>query len=290
MKRLHSKGASFKLWMALGVGACLLLLPLTVVLALGYLDPLFGAPNGYVTVDHPYSDSVVQSDGKILALGNGNLVRLQADGTVDTGFGTNGTVTFLTDEALAVAQAPDAKIFVAGQCDLDGDGQATDIRLARLLSNGQPDPAYNSGAAACRSVNITGTDRLYVNDVSVQASGNVIVMATYMYVGDLIGGAGFLEGFDSNGNINSAFGTNGSFHGTIPNPPGGSSLGFAKAFVQADDSILVLGTVSDWRGTSGEVPYTMLMHLTSAGHYDTSFGTAGVLVYSNAALAVCRSN
>jgi uncharacterized delta-60 repeat protein len=256
-----------------------------VVLALGYLDPLFGAPNGYVTVDHPYTDSIVQSDGKILVLGNGNLVRLLQDGAVDTSFGTNGTVVFPVDRAAALAQAPDGKIIVVGICDLTSDGSATDVSISYLLLSGQIDPAFNGGSTACRSVGVLSDPQNHfsVNDVSVQSNGNVVVLGTYMFVGDNIGGYSFISDFDPYGNLNPAFGTTGRFFATIPNPPGGSSFGFGQVLVQADDSILVLGTVSDWRGTSGDLAYLVLMRLTSAGQQDSSFGTAGYFVYSNSA-------
>lgn len=85
----------------------------------------------------------VQPDGKILLAGTGTgwwsgaLVRLNPDGSVDRGFGTNGTVT-IGSPAGAVAVQPDGKIVVA-----EARG------LARFHADGSPDLDFGrSGVAA----------------------------------------------------------------------------------------------------------------------------------------------
>ena len=104
----------------------------------GSLDTGFGT-SGTVTTDVSTADDneadeafavAIQSDGKILAAGNARdfsdfagplaLARYNADGTLDTGFGTAGTGKVTTDlnansfdTALAIALRPTGKILVA---------------------------------------------------------------------------------------------------------------------------------------------------------------------------------
>ncbi|NUM35807.1 MAG: hypothetical protein HUU50_14780 [Candidatus Brocadiae bacterium] len=111
----------------------------------GALDTTFGT-NGQVTTDfNPASlDAIVKikvfPDGKILAGGYANsgtnidfaLARYNADGSMDSRFGTGGKVTtdFATidDRIVAVAIQPDGKIVAAGKSD-------TNFALARYMGD-----------------------------------------------------------------------------------------------------------------------------------------------------------
>jgi uncharacterized delta-60 repeat protein len=96
----------------------------------GSLDTSFGT-GGYVTTDFGTGDDeafgvAIQSDGKIVAAGESNngadfdfaVVRYNTNGSLDTGFGTGGSVTTaigpLHDEAFGVAIQSDGKIVAAG--------------------------------------------------------------------------------------------------------------------------------------------------------------------------------
>ncbi|MBA2945460.1 DUF11 domain-containing protein [Streptomyces himalayensis] len=108
----------------------------------GSLDTDFDA-DGTVTTDFGGTDNargvVVQTDGKIVAAGTSDsgdggdfaLARYNSNGSLDTSFGTGGTVTTDfggTDEAHAVALQTDGKIIAAG---LSAPGEALDFALAR---------------------------------------------------------------------------------------------------------------------------------------------------------------
>ena len=89
----------------------------------------------------------VQPDGKILVAGRTNLnfslVRYQADGSVDTSFGNNGSaVTSINngDTAYAIAVQPDGKILVAGT-------SLNDFALVRYDSDGSLDDSFDATAA-----------------------------------------------------------------------------------------------------------------------------------------------
>src|SRR5262249_34161670 len=94
----------------------------------GAPDPLFGV-NGKNTFDLPgtsgtVNDLALQSDGKIVAVGDADLdflvLRLNANGFIDQTFGGTGFVITnlgIRDDATAVAIQPDGKIIVAGTTD-----------------------------------------------------------------------------------------------------------------------------------------------------------------------------
>ncbi|UZE17069.1 calcium-binding protein [Pseudomonas sp. B21-054] len=90
-------------------------------------------------------DSVVtvQADGKIIVMGHGQgstlatLARLNADGSFDTGFGSNGTVTFEADTPVALTVQGDGKILAAGTSN-------GDFSVIRLNADGSMDTRFGS--------------------------------------------------------------------------------------------------------------------------------------------------
>jgi uncharacterized delta-60 repeat protein len=138
-----------------------LLMPLPAVGAPGDLDPTFGT-GGVVTLPiavHSYANALaIQPDGKIVLAGyaytsgdGGDMavVRLDAAGALDPGFGTGGLVTLpagVQSIANAVVLQPDGAIVVGGGSFVAADVFDYDFRLARLLpGDGQPDPAFGTG-------------------------------------------------------------------------------------------------------------------------------------------------
>ncbi|MDR6961879.1 putative delta-60 repeat protein [Pseudomonas brassicacearum] len=90
-------------------------------------------------------DSVVtvQADGKIIVMGHGQgstlatVARLNADGSFDTGFGSNGTVTFEADTPVALTVQGDGKILAAGTSN-------GDFSVIRLNADGSVDTRFGS--------------------------------------------------------------------------------------------------------------------------------------------------
>ncbi len=116
----------------------------------GTLDPTFGG-TGKVTTNIGHNDEAfgvaIQTDGKIVAAGVGGsfyfgVARYNADGTLDTSFGTNGTrftavSTFGSDGFALAIQPTDGNIVVVG----DAYGAGYDFALARYLV-GPAVPSY----------------------------------------------------------------------------------------------------------------------------------------------------
>lgn len=136
--------------------------PVLRLLADGARDYSFQAP----TVALPTLRAVaVQPDGKVLLAGSGNsssgvglLIRLNADGTLDTGFSATlgGRIN---DYVAALAVQPDGKILVGGFFVSPAPA------LVRLLPNGQRDPTFQANVSA-------GGD---VQEILVRPSGQIIV-------------------------------------------------------------------------------------------------------------------
>lgn len=130
------------------------------LLADGTPDPTFGENGVQATAYFPNATdalgAALQADGKILLSGStvdgeidkACLLRLNADGSLDTTF--NGTGKVLTafgaagSAAIGVALQPDGKVLATGYAAVDsggiGDG---DLAVARYLSDGSLDASFN---------------------------------------------------------------------------------------------------------------------------------------------------
>ena len=131
----------------------------------GSLDTSFGSGGLTRTViDGTTSEAMAmarQPDGRIVLAGrsfasptrNFALARYLPDGTLDTSFGTGGTVTSdfgNHDDAYAVALLANGQIVAAGQ----SGGQ---FAVARYSASGAPDPAFGTGGVTIFAIN-AGSD------------------------------------------------------------------------------------------------------------------------------------
>ncbi|MFI6006039.1 calcium-binding protein [Streptomyces sp. NPDC051366] len=147
----------------------------------GSLDPTFSG-DGMVTADFggtEFGNAVaVQPDGKVVAAGSGGvgvaLLRYNADGSPDAGFGTGGrtSVHFPGDGggANAMALQPNGKIVTAGQADDPNSQEANDFGLARFNTNGTVDTGFGGDGFV-----VTGfLDWDEARGVLVQPDGNIV--------------------------------------------------------------------------------------------------------------------
>ena len=158
----------------------------------GTLDTTFGV-NGKVTTDFPglaavASSVVVQPDGKILVaggafplftfLGDIKLVRYNANGSLDTSFGSGGIVTTRFagqgSYAFSVALQPDGKIVVGGTAFVNfssDDSSNTDFAIARYNPNGTLDTTFGNGGKVATDFDGFNDD---VYAVLVQPDGKIV--------------------------------------------------------------------------------------------------------------------
>ncbi len=264
----------------------------------GTLDTTgFGAGTGKVTVafnlggtgstNDDYATSIaVQRDGKIVVAGVANkgnddfaIARLNADGTLDTSFNGTGKKTIgfdiflmgstFNDVANAVAVDSQNRIIVAGTAENESNN--TDFAVARLLSNGTLDTAFNSTGKQIVPFDRGGGNADTPFAVTVQ-HGDKIVLAGAVQASAVVNSFDIgLARLQTDGALDTTFGTGGKVILPIDLVSDGGD--FASGVVeQGNGKLLLTGYVS---GTSGSV-YLMAARLQSGGSLDSTFGSSGI--------------
>ncbi|MEH1949260.1 MAG: putative Ig domain-containing protein, partial [Nostoc sp.] len=195
----------------------------------GSLDNSFGTAGKVITnlgsTDIARSIAL-QDDGKILVAGVSNnnfaVVRYNSNGSLDTSFGTTGTVTTnlgSTDIAYSIALQDDGKILLVGVSN-------NNFAVVRYDSNGSLDTSL--GTTGKVITNLGGTDIAY--SVSVQANGKIIVAGSSSNNFALVR-------YNSDGTLDTNFNTT----GIITTDIGTNTTDNAYALTQHDGKIIVAG-------------------------------------------------
>jgi uncharacterized delta-60 repeat protein len=243
----------------------------------GALDPQFGN-NGQAVISIAGAasrgyDAVVQPDGKILVAGvayNNNgvnpdflVIRLNADGSPDAGFGNNGKVITdffgREDQAQALVLQPDGKIVVAGWAF---NGNTFDFALARYLSNGNPDPTFDGDGKV--TTNFSGNkSRAYA--LAIQADGKLVAGGnTSASLSDFA-----LVRYNTDGSLDASF--NG---GKVIMDIDGKDDGITAIAIQNDGKIVAAGYESNANPAVGNIA---IARFTITGTPDINFSTDGKL-------------
>lgn len=209
----------------------------------GALDPTFGSGGTIITTFAGSSwdiiwGLVVQPDGKIVAAGGYDafaLARYNTDGSLDSTFGSNGTVRTAVGisqaTAYSVALQADGKI-VAGGWSVQAGIPAVQFTLIRYNSDGSLDPSFGSGGISSTPVDgYSGQIRSIViqPDGKIVAAGDARVAGTYDFA---------FARFNTDGSVDTLFGTNGS---TIIAIGTGDDTCFSVR-LQSDGKIVAVGT------------------------------------------------
>ena len=153
-----------------------------------------------VTSGDDYGMAVaIQSDGKIVVGGFAGsdfaVVRYNPDGTLDTGFGTNGivitSISAGSDQANDVVIQPDGKIVLAGT-------SSGSFALVRYNSNGTLDSSFGSGGIVTSTI---GSGSATGTAMALQTDGKIVV-AGYSYAGSYRDFA--VARYNSNGTLDTA--------------------------------------------------------------------------------------
>jgi len=248
----------------------------------GTLDTTFGTGGKVLTDFGGYSDYargvVVQSDGKIVVAGYSEdaaefrsfaLARYNVNGTLDTAFGTGGKATTAfsdTAKGLGVVLQSDGKIVLAGQT---GGGPPSynpaDFALARYNNNGTPDTSFGTGGKAV--TDFGGDDS--GSSVALQSDGKIVV-AGHSY----ISGPGAVRKFalaryQTDGTLDSSFGTGGSVLSAI-----GSDARAASVAIQPDGKIVAGGAAYPAPPGGGTYDFALYRYYAD-GSPDVTFGAGG---------------
>jgi uncharacterized delta-60 repeat protein len=264
--------------------------------AAGNLDRSFGE-NGkaiaYINGAEKLFDIAVQPDGKIVAVGGASatgafwdfiVLRYNADGTPDAGFGTGGraivSVVAGSDAANAVVIQPDGKIVVGGYAQ--NAAGSSDFAILRLNADGSRDEGFGVKGATTFSVGTVSGDN--VSGLALQASGNE---TRIIAVGP--SGTAPLQfaaiRLSANGAVDNGFGTNGVSIISV----GGFQDSAADVAVDSAQRIVIGGTYRFNAGGGSFRDDFAVVRLTADGAPDTTFSGDGKLTTNFSTLSAIRS-
>jgi uncharacterized delta-60 repeat protein len=263
----------------------------------GSLDQRFGT-NGLATTNfvpprgrpHPVAAEsvVIQSDGKIVVGGFGTsssspgiaaVVRYNANGSLDTTFGTGGIGLF-----------PQVPIQTITSLALDGTkyvftGTATPntpgFTVVRLNTNGSLDSTFGTNGVAHAQFSTGSVDRS--NAVVVETDGTIVLGGGTSPTGSRSLGLAALMAFSATGAVTHKISTNFGYA-----PPGWlENDGFSALAIQSDGKIVATGGAGAIYYTSSGVPIPYGIGAAALARYntnfslDTSFGTGGKVTNPN---------
>ncbi|GGK82960.1 T9SS type A sorting domain-containing protein [Rufibacter glacialis] len=194
---------------------------------------------------------LVEPDGRVMAGGviykaNGvsvtNLVRLQANGTLDQTFGNGSPVNFNSTIRVIKKQA-DGKLLIAGAFTKFNDITAN--RIVRLNSDGTLDNSFN----------YTGTNG-FISTLVIQSDGKIIIGGAFTLVNNTPSNR--IARLLPNGDLDETFSVG-----------SGANNSVSLAALQADGKILLTGSFTSFNGYN----YNRLLRLMPTGHIDGTFQT-----------------
>ena len=135
--------------------------------------------------------AISQPDGKIVLVGTSQsaaddydllLVRINPDGSIDNGFGTNGWVSIdyggESEKGLGLALQPDGKIIAVGYQDDDGDYRAMAVRVN---PDGSVDESFGSSGFVFTDF---GGERDRFVAAAIQPDGKIVIAGVKRVVGE----------------------------------------------------------------------------------------------------------
>ncbi|MDQ3129307.1 MAG: FG-GAP-like repeat-containing protein [Acidobacteriota bacterium] len=250
----------------------------------GSIDSTFG--NSGQTVISVFNggglgqDITVLPDGKIVIAGaTANIAtqllkfavfKLNANGSRDTTFGSNGLATTSfsagNDVALSIGVQTDGKIVAsgAGNFDLGSNGQ---IALARFNVNGSIDTSFGASGKVTTEV---GAFLDIAADVQLQTDGNIVIGGVSCTDGNCNGGNGLIFRYNTNGSLDSTFDSDGKVF--IQPPNSGAPTAISSIAIQPDGKIVGGGAVTN-NATQSDV---LITRYNTNGSPDSAFGTNGI--------------
>ncbi len=248
----------------------------------GTLDTSFGT-NGIVsnssqTTSRSLQDFAIQTDGKILVLSDFNSgsqdyrkLRYNSNGTPDTAFGNNGSLTTdigNVEFSKQILLQSDGK-FIVGGTTFNSVNSSTSVFLARYNTNGTLDTTFNTNGK--RVFSYTGLNEFY--NVEMQADGKIVfVFSSYESSVPKLN----IVKINSNSTLDTSFGTNGIAKISAPNNFGNGSKRFK---IQNDGKLFILSATYQMVNNSSN-NNLLLVRLNANATLDTSFNSSGFQEFS----------
>jgi uncharacterized delta-60 repeat protein len=268
----------------------------------GVLDPTFGSGGVVTTAIGPdaaaaavavYPNAGTANDSKIVAAGNFTsssgegelaLARYNANGSLDTSFGSAVTVTTALgrdNSVQAIAIQSDGKVLAAGWVRQQNNNY--DFALTRYNSNGSLDTSFGNKGVV--TTNLTGGAKSasedYANAIVVQPDGKIILAGTSTTGIVSTNNNIALARYNSNGSLDTSFGSGGKVitsYLSIPGSVGNTSVD--SVALEPDGTIVVFGASQ----FAGGVNHPFVARYTSSGVLDSTFGGTGIVVLTQVSL------
>ncbi|VXC14391.1 hypothetical protein [Massilia sp. 9I] len=258
----------------------------------GSLDSGFNG-SGQLRVELPGTNegmraAAIQADGKLVMAGFGRgtnnqdilVMRLNANGTPDTSFGSGGKATLAvgtsfdgSDVASSVQLLADGKILVAGYSTAPVSGTTAapnDGILMRLNGDGSLDTSFGNGGIVRA---MAGANQEFLRETALLDDGSIITMGISFVDGNILDTALVLARFRPNGTLDTSFGKGGEVRLALRGVGGdGNDLAIVNG------KIVVFGSVYN-NGDGYTSP--MLLRLNADGSLDTSFVQPGATSLGN---------
>jgi uncharacterized delta-60 repeat protein len=204
---------------------------------------------------------VLQADGKIVvstyawdafsSADYSELIRYNADGSLDTAFGTDGVIPSTSDAPLTTIMEAGVALQADGKIVVSGDHFA----LNRYNSDGSLDTSFGTGGKVSGFPG--GTSFAY--GVVIEPDGKIVATGDNSNFG--------LARFDSNGNLDLSFGVGGKATASF-----GSSVSLQAHSLagQPDGKLVVAGSADN----GGQYDFALVRYNTD-GSLDATFGAGG---------------
>ena len=258
-------------------------------------DPSFGHDGQVLTKFVGKHNSilaiVIGPDGSIYAAGSGTksgheyglIAKYTSAGSLDTAFGDGGEIT---DNNLVTAQAialqSDGGILVAGASAGAASGGPA-LALERYTAAGSLDGSFGSGGIVLDTI---GPAADFIDSIVVQSNGqiliggNTVVVVATKHKKQAINGDFALARYNSNGSVDSSFGTNGK----VTTDFNGFFDQIRQILVQPDGRIIAAGqagvpasSLPSAVAPAGSVAVMGFARYNFNGSLDTSFGQQGLV-------------
>ena len=202
------------------------------------------------------------NSGKNMNLSSFHISKIASNpGDLDPSFNSTGkkTTDFSSgdDEIKAVAIQSDGKIVAAGYATVSG---VKVYALARYNTDGSLDNSFGTNGLVTTQI---GSTNLYPNDMVIQPDGKIIVVGNF---GDGTGSKIMLARYNSDGTLDTNFGTSGFAYLTLPHYASGLTVA-----LQSDNKIIVGGGAK----TASNFVNFYLARFTTGGVLDNTFGGSG---------------
>ncbi|MCX6292519.1 MAG: T9SS type A sorting domain-containing protein [Bacteroidetes bacterium] len=221
----------------------------------------------------------VLSNGEIIAAGltasssgtKSSIIKLFPNGTLDSTFGVNGRVIGNSLYMFSLAIQSDGKIVLGGR-------KLLKMAISRYTSTGIVDSTFGTNG-----MTVTDHDTSTMSwaiGLFVLPNGNIIGAGAHKTSNLLLHQFMAME-VDSNGVINSSYGTNGA---AVDSMPGTYITLPTAAAMQTDNKIIIAGNIAV--DTSSGYHFSMVRFNVN-GTVDNSFGNNGMVLASQGGRAYC---